>query len=312
MVGRVQQDVVDYKPGKCIVAGGTNDIGLEWGVNDKVMTNLTQIVAKLQAGSIKPFLCTLPPRGNGVNDFHLNDLNTRIRAFTADAANDATLIDVYAAVADPMTGNYRTGYSYDGVHMTEAGAKATAEFALRTVPSLYGTAALPYLPTIEPDGRNLLTGGLFKTDSNRDGVPDHWSVPAKAPGTARLIPVADGAGNWFEVTRDTKGTGQAYAAQNRVTSTVAAGTKVAFVGRVQSQDAGKGTLRVSVSADFLNSRGSTISSLTPLAGSALDISDGQWFIRGTVPAAMSSIAVRLTVESGAGKVRFAQIGLVKE
>jgi hypothetical protein len=127
-----------------------------------------------------------------------------------------------------------------------------------------------------------------------------------------LIPVADGAGNWFEVTRDTKGTGQAYAAQNRVTSTVAAGTKVAFVGRVQSQDAGKGTLRVSVSADFLNSRGSTISSLTPLAGSALDISDGQWFIRGTVPAATSSIAVRLTVESGAGKVRFAQIALVKE
>jgi lysophospholipase L1-like esterase len=91
MLNRLQADVLNLHPGKCIVAGGTNDIGLEVNVNDNVMNNLIQIVSTLSSNNIQPFLCTLPPRGNGLSDTALNDLNNRIRSY-AVPANGVALV----------------------------------------------------------------------------------------------------------------------------------------------------------------------------------------------------------------------------
>jgi lysophospholipase L1-like esterase len=312
MLNRLPAEVLSLHPGKCIVAGGTNDIGLWVGVNDQVMANLIKIVNALRENSIQPFLCTLPPRGNGLNDTALNDLNQRIRNYAANPANQVTLIDVYNAAADPATGNYRSGYSYDRVHPTEMGAKAIAEYALQNAPALYGRGDLPYLPRSDPDGANLLQGGLFLNDTNRDGVPDSWSaVGPKAGPTLSLKANLDGTGNWVEIAKSSKATGQSYTLQNLLQSGFLPGDSIAFVGRLQLPDSGRGGLRTTVTLDFLNSAGNIIGALKPLPSSTTEIRDGQWFIAGFVPSGTVTLAARLILESGFGTARFAQIGVVK-
>jgi lysophospholipase L1-like esterase len=191
------------------VLAGTNDIGDELPLAG-TQANLTAIYDLLVAHGITPVLCTLPPR-DGVEAGYSPETIVRQRdatillnqwiAHTAQV-NGWPLVDLYSALVDPETGEYKPGLHSDFLHQNSAGAQVMGA-ALAEALAGYEPSPSPLLADSQSDTAYAVGNNLFL--SSLGGLPEDW----EASGSQKLEVAPDPAieGDAFSLTR--VGTGEA-------------------------------------------------------------------------------------------------------
>jgi lysophospholipase L1-like esterase len=164
------------RPTMASVMVGTNDIAhgipmATWQANYK------KIIEQLITSGIEPVIMTLPPR-SGPNRATLpavvEDLwNAWLRSYAQEKG--LVYVDVWKAVADPVTREFKTGYYNvkDGVHVNGFGQMAIAkEFVRVLTPHLKAVSASSKqaLTPSRTDTRNLLPNGVFRSTSTAGWV----------------------------------------------------------------------------------------------------------------------------------------------
>jgi lysophospholipase L1-like esterase len=218
ILARVQQDVIDVKPGYAHVLAGTNDMitGVAFAT---IQANLTAIYDAIQNAGIRLIAGTIAPY-SGATTTQLVTIE-RINNFIRDEAltRPGMIIADYHSVLAGADGNYRvvgtTAYTGDGTHASTGGAmrmgKVLAEALTTQVP------AVNILPTSNVDAGgnaasfakpNLLTNPMFTGTAGTVGtqatgqVADSWVVSTYTASdltgvTASKVARTDGkAGTW--------------------------------------------------------------------------------------------------------------------
>ncbi len=120
-----------------VVMGGTNDISASVA-NGTIQSNLTAIIGYI-TGTLgkKAVLGTVPPRDADTSTMKdaRESLNTWIRA---QASANVIVWDYYADVTDPSTRNWKSGYSYDGIHPSPWGGFVMSQSLDQALGSVYG------------------------------------------------------------------------------------------------------------------------------------------------------------------------------
>src|SRR5205823_4691410 len=93
----------------------------------------------------------------------VSSLNAWIRK-TAATLN-LPLIDVFALTADAANGNYKSGYSLDGIHPSGVAQRVIATQALADLASVFPAAHHPLLPYTNGDPNNLVSNALMQNSS---------------------------------------------------------------------------------------------------------------------------------------------------
>ncbi len=137
MVRRFQRDVLDHQPGYVSILGGTNDLG--WNASPlEVMHNLATMYEQTLAMGSVPIPVTVPSirvedasgsqEGQEWVAEHLarrSQMNKLIREYASSKC--LAFVDLFAATADPGSGQLAAIYSNDGIHLTTAGYRLFAE-----------------------------------------------------------------------------------------------------------------------------------------------------------------------------------------
>ncbi len=137
MVRRFQRDVLDHQPGYVPILGGTNDLG--WNASPREITdNLIQMYEQTLAMGSVPIPVTVPSirvedasasrEGLEWVAEHLarrSQLNKLIQDYAG--SKGLACVDLFAATADPESGQLVAIYSNDGIHLTTAGYRLFAE-----------------------------------------------------------------------------------------------------------------------------------------------------------------------------------------
>jgi acyl-CoA thioesterase-1 len=137
MVMRFRRDVLDHQPGYVPILGGTNDLG--WNASlSEIMHNLATMYEQTLAMGSVPIPVTVPSirvedasgsrEGQEWLAEHLarrNRLNQRIQDYAG--SKGLACVDLFAATADPESGQLAAIYSNDGIHLTTAGYGLFAE-----------------------------------------------------------------------------------------------------------------------------------------------------------------------------------------
>ncbi len=131
MAMRFRRDVLDLGPGYVPILGGTNDLG--WNaVPQETVRNLIKMYEQTLAIGGLPIPVTVPSirveDASGTREGqewvagHLarrHELNQHIREY-ADSKG-LSYVDLFAATAEPESGQLAAIYSNDGIHLTTAG-----------------------------------------------------------------------------------------------------------------------------------------------------------------------------------------------
>jgi lysophospholipase L1-like esterase len=222
ILARVQQDVIDVKPGWAHVLAGTNDMitGVAFGT---IQANLTAIYDAILGAGIRLIVGTIAPY-SGATTAQLIAIE-RINNFIREQAltRPGVVLADYHAVLAGADGNWRTvgttAYTGDGTHASTGGAmrmgKVLAEALASQVP------AVNILPTSNVDAignaasfdkPNLLTNPMFTGTAGTVGtqatgqVADSWVVSTYTASdltgvTASKVARADNqAGTWQQFT----------------------------------------------------------------------------------------------------------------
>jgi acyl-CoA thioesterase-1 len=122
MRGRLNSDVLAYKPDVVFVMGGTNDIG-HYISTATTIANLRAIIVTAKAKGITVVMMTIPPDSYPAWAGQINSLNSQI----VHLANSYVLavVDVHAALST-SDGVYVAKYTVDGVHFSALGAQVVA------------------------------------------------------------------------------------------------------------------------------------------------------------------------------------------
>lgn len=137
MVMRFRRDVLDHQPGYVPILGGTNDLGWNTSPSEIIRNLATMYEETLAMGSV-PIPVTVPSiRVEGAAGSregqewvveHLarrSQLNQLIRGYAE--SKSLACVDLFAATADPESGQLAAIYSNDGIHLTTAGYRLFAE-----------------------------------------------------------------------------------------------------------------------------------------------------------------------------------------
>lgn len=153
MEGGLTDDFIASGAKICLFLGATNDLGRGY-TQQQTKDAVVAISRKLLSRGVLPIVLAELPRdaSNGVS----NKTATIVfrRWFTQELprlAPGVVVVDVWHALTDPNTGNWRTGYtpSGDGLHPAPIGAYLIAK-------TIWGRIS-PYFPQ----------GGIYKTTENR-------------------------------------------------------------------------------------------------------------------------------------------------
>jgi len=297
IAGRVDQ-VAGYSPHACFILAGSNDPS-DTVTPATTKANLESMIRVLRAQGIQPILFTLP--ANDTTTYHSDHSTVNFHIYNLADEYGLALVDLYAATVDEDDGTWASGYSGDGTHPNEVGARVMGQ---ATVDALDGwlSGRSTYLPQVNDEPINLLSNGLMITDAGADGVPDSWT--ASGPGTATESLEADATfnGQWAVITK----TGSADYRQiyQTISSGFSVGDKVAFCGRVDFT-AESGSLSCFARITFLTAG----TNASPISSWQSDI-DGVFYMEVAVPASTTGIQVILGAGSGTGTVKFAQVGVV--
>lgn len=147
MIARFQRDVLDHQPKYVPILGGTNDLGWNASPQDIIDNLIVMYDQVLGIGSV-PIPVTVPSiRVEGEEESregqawvaeHLarrSQLNRLIQEY-ADLKRLA-YVDLFAATAEPESGQLATSYSNDGIHLTTAGYRLFAAQVARILKPLF-------------------------------------------------------------------------------------------------------------------------------------------------------------------------------
>src|ERR1035437_4253635 len=115
ILSRFQSDVATLNPDILFILGGTNDTGK--GIN--TIANLKQIISDAQGANIKKVIVLTIP--NQCNPISQSPLNSQIKGLASTTSN-TFVIDINNALTCGVD------YQADGLHFTNAGAKAVADY----------------------------------------------------------------------------------------------------------------------------------------------------------------------------------------
>lgn len=137
MVTRFRRDVLGHQPGYVPILGGTNDLGCNVSLPE-IMRNLVTMYEQTLALGCLPIPVTIPSirvedaldsrEGQEWIADHLarrSQLNQLIQEYADSKA--IACVDLFAATADPESGQLAAIYSNDGIHLTTAGYRLFAE-----------------------------------------------------------------------------------------------------------------------------------------------------------------------------------------
>jgi lysophospholipase L1-like esterase len=216
------------------VLAGTNDIGYELPLATS-QANLTAIYELLAAHGITPILCTIPPRNGAefgqppetiVRQRNATILLNQWIAHTAQV-NGWPLVDFYAALVDPETGEYKPGLHFDWLHENAAGAKVMGA-ALAEALDGYPTGPPPQLADTQADTAYGVANNLFLNST--DGLPEAWEASKSTQPQTAPEPAVEG--DAFSIT---PGEGDEYGeAWTSAPMPVKQGDVVYLAGRIES------------------------------------------------------------------------------
>ena len=153
MVMRFRRDVLDHKPGYVPILGGTNDLG--WNAAPlEILRNLVNMYEQTLAAGGIPIPVTVPSlrvensqgsrEGQEWVAEHLarrGQLNRLIQEYAT--SKSIACVDLFAATADPDSGQLAEIYSNDGIHLTTAGYRLFAEQVAQVLTLLLSRAVRP-------------------------------------------------------------------------------------------------------------------------------------------------------------------------
>jgi hypothetical protein len=213
-----------------------------------------------------------------------------------------TLIDFFSVLVNPANGSFKSGLNGgDGIHPNAAGAKAMADLAVTKILPLLPDCATP-LMTTNTNPINLLSNGLFLTDTNADGIADSWTVYGGGASTNSLI-TSDTSilGNWGQMVVTSSAT---RIFENTITTGFVVGNKLSIFGKINViAEAGSATYDLKLT---FNGSSSTIKLLSNWTKDL----DGTFYHEFTVPTATTSISFAIINLSGTGTYKLAQVGIV--
>jgi lysophospholipase L1-like esterase len=223
-LARFDTDVTTFAPQVVVVEFGTEDIA-GGATAAATFANLLAMWTKAWAFGAKVIAMTCPPR----NSFTTGQaqeackLNALIRNFANTNPDNLALVDAYAVLVNPLTGQYQAAYTFDGTNPSDAGAWALGK-AFESALDRFLPAATPNLAADNVfDIDNLLanplmtgTGGTITSNTGVTGtLAASWS--AGSTGTnANLTSVLsqvtrpDGYGNWQQINTTVTPTSTAY------------------------------------------------------------------------------------------------------
>jgi acyl-CoA thioesterase I len=151
MVTRFQRDVLEHRPAYVPILGGTNDLG--WNASPpEIMRNLITMYERTIASGAVPIPVTVPSirvedtvgsqEGQDWVIEHVarrRQLNQLIHTY-ADS-KQLPYVDLFAATAEPESGQLAFSYSNDGIHLTTEGYRVFAEQVARILRPLVARTA---------------------------------------------------------------------------------------------------------------------------------------------------------------------------
>lgn len=299
-LARFDTDVAVHDPAMVIIGGPTNDF-TSGGIGfDQSKTNVEALVAECRAIGAVPVLCTLTPAAGASPTSRRADaikMNLWLRRYAA--GEGIILLDFYSLLVDPATGGVRAGLvAGDSLHLSSAGYAAIGQYVADTL----GTLLPPSNPVLTGDNgdpHNLLTNGLFLTDTDANGVPDGWTnQPGVTGQTVSLVAGSgDVLGNWLTVdVAASSGVTQIY---RSVSTGVVPGNRYLFAARVKSSGGAALYARIRWTA--------TTNRDDILANNLSQPIDGG-IIRGELvaPAGATAAQIMFQTPAGTGQVAFAQ------
>jgi lysophospholipase L1-like esterase len=326
MAARLEADVIDVRPDRCIILAGTNNTNLiDSPTIAQTMTVFEQqIIAPLLAANIEPILCTIPPRsGTRTADPNTFRKTAQWNAFirSASARYRLPLIDVYAAVVDPATGDYKVGLSGDGVHPGKLGMKAIAQAAASKLSSLYPASPAPLaLDQFNPHNiapNALFLGGLQSTGTY-SGLPVGWQGSTTGVTASIADPVPGdglGAGKWLQVTKTDTTTIKSINWSKLITDLATAGIPVAvgdnigwgFAYAISGSAAVGASQYVTVALRYVDTAGANVKIVTPINQFEMDGQGVVWF-EGIVPA--NAVRLRMDVSFSLASAQTMKVGQI--
>jgi lysophospholipase L1-like esterase len=215
------------------VLAGTNDVGYELPLSTS-QANLSAIYQLLVEHGITPIPCTLPPRDPFPGEpeatiVHQRDATILLNQWIAHTAqvNGWPLVDLYSALVDPETGEYKPGLNIDELHQNSAGAKVMGQ-ALADALAVYPLPAPPLLAGSQADTAYAVGNNLF-LGSSTEGLPEDWSQTGSP--TLSVAPDPAVGGNAFTITQGKEPYGVVWASTPMPVQT---GDVIYLAGRIQS------------------------------------------------------------------------------
>lgn len=213
---RVQAQVIAKAPGRCFVLAGSNSTTKGQAHYDTARSDYeNRIILPLLAAGIEPILATIPPRDNartltGTNlgpEVYRMTLAWNVFVRSMAAKYRLQLVDVYAFITDPNTGNYKAGWTDDGVHWSYAGTYSVAQYIADQLAPSYPAIAVP-LEKDRYSSINFAPDPLFLgafTSGGGGRFPFGWNGASAAPPaiSATASSGTDGleAGKWLTVAK---------------------------------------------------------------------------------------------------------------
>ncbi len=179
-------------PTMATVLAGANNLSSNEATQFPVwQQDIRDIVADLRAVGCEPVLCTLTPRSGPATTQPPSVINGKWNAWLRRYAleNGILVADMWKAVTDPATGEWRTGWANpsDGVHPFQPAHIAMAQELIATVhPLLISTPKIPKTRRLG-DG-NLIDDGIITSAAlpaswlSVTGTGHTYEVDADAPG----------------------------------------------------------------------------------------------------------------------------------
>ncbi|WP_433703647.1 GDSL-type esterase/lipase family protein [Prescottella equi] len=295
---RLQSDVVTYAPDRCVILLGTNNTNQAAPtIPDTMSAYENGIIKPLIAAGIEPIVCTIPPRtGTRVTEPATYRRQGQWNAFLRSIANRyrLRLVDIYAALVDPATGDYAAGLSGDGVHPNKAGYRVMSDAFVQAAAPSYPSEAVQ-LERDRYSAISLAPNPVFLEGLTGTGnlLPAGWSGSTTGLAVTLEDPAqGDGleSGRWAKIAKtDTAATKNVNWIKS-LSSLSTAGTPVSVGDRVSwgfrykiTGSAGVGSnAYVTVALRYTDASGQNVRIITPMNQFELD-SSGVVYYEASVP-----------------------------
>lgn len=177
-------NAIAANPTFCVVMCGRNDVVQGINIDTVTIPAYRTILLRLRQAGIMPVVCTMSAQGNsGDNSRRIAEhkLNAWLRAYAKEKS--LPLVDLHRYTADPLTGDWVSGYNQDVSHPNGTGAKAMGQ---ALVDGLKDWTS-PTLPVRADEQlaagltKNLITNALFL--NNTGANPSDWTITTAGTAT---------------------------------------------------------------------------------------------------------------------------------